>query len=180
MHDVCVGICLFFCASIRFICKTFIQIFYLLLPEPCLVDMDCMDSVCSLLISAESRGFYTRIFVNNNYYSWQCNINRKNNGKLVEKFYFSRNTFLFIGIFKKKRKKRANKITWLLLINTECFPKRKTVTTLYLRIKIKLRIKIMNLQVQNHLNRLLSNFLYRSHCANILNSFCSSSSIQPG
>ena len=118
LHDVCVAICLFFCASIRFICKTFIQIFYLLLPEPCLVDMDCMDSFCSLLISAELKGFYTRIFVNNNYYSWQCNINRKNNGKLVENFSFISVEIPFYSLeFSKKKKKKKSKKDKLVVTN---------------------------------------------------------------
>ena len=123
MHDVCISLCLFFCACIRFICEIFIQIFYFLLAEPCLFDMDCMDSICSLLNSAKSKGFYTRIFVNNNYYSWQCNKKRKKQRKTGREFqfYFSRNTFLFFWIFKqkKKKKKRENKIIWLLLINME-------------------------------------------------------------
>lgn len=107
--------------------------------------------------------------------------------------------------FSKNTKAKTNQIIWLLLINIErnVFQKVKP-SQLYIWVLFeiivsiifpnlivfplskgsrnyvikKLRIKIKNLQIQNHLVWLLSNYLHRSHYANTLNCFSSNSRIQ--
>ena len=187
---VCVCVYAFMPALVLrfFYSKHLLRYFIIFLSRPCLVDMDCMVSIGCFLIYAKLKGFYTGIFVKNVYHNWQCsfglieNVKTKKNWSRVSDLYLSIITFFFFN-----------------------FPPKKYITTIYLSVSSwlylnffsnlfffslnqeyhnlrykKLIIKIMNLQVQNHLVPLLSNLLHRFPCASIQICCASYSSIQFG
>ena len=73
--------------------RIFTPISYLLAPEPCLVDLDCMDSIYSFLFEQNQKGFILESFfaicvrANNAVLVEQKNVERKNFGKLIWKFF---------------------------------------------------------------------------------------------